>query len=214
MDQEIEIINKETRIEKIKTFLIKEKNKLIASLVIILLIIIGFFLYEESKKKKTIALSNKFNSLTLNYKSKDIREISLALKEIINAKNKTYSPLALFFIIDNNLVSSKEEINTYFDIIINEIKIDNEIKNLIIYKKALYNSDFETENNLIEILKPVINSKSIWKSHALYLMGEYFFSKGEKKKSLEFYEKILQLENSNYDIKLEAQRRISRDFSE
>ena len=50
-----------------------------------------------------------------------------------------------------------------------------EIKNLVIYKKALFNSDFESENNLIQILNPVINSDSVWKSHALYLMAELFF---------------------------------------
>ena len=46
------------------------------------------------------------------------------------------------------------------------------IKNLIIYKKALYNSELINENELIKILNPIINSESIWKSHALYLMAE------------------------------------------
>ena len=97
---------------------------------------------------------------------------------------------------------------------INETHLDSEITNLIIYKKALYNSDFETENNLIKILNPIINSNSIWKPQALYLLGEYFFSKNEKQKSKEFFEKILILENGNSDIKSEVQRRILRDFSE
>ena len=101
-----------------------------------------------------------------------------------------------------------------FDILINETKVDKEINNLIIYKKALYNSEFETENNLLKILNPIINSKSIWKSHGLYLIAEYFLSKNEKQKSKEFFEKILILENSNPQIKLEAQKRIQRDFSE
>ena len=107
-----------------------------------------------------------------------------------------------------------KKIESFFDIIINDTKLDNEIKNLIIYKKALYNSEFETENNLLKILNPIINSKSIWKSHGLYLMAEYFLSKNEKQKSKEFFEKILILENSNPQIKLEAQKRIQRDFSE
>ena len=100
------------------------------------------------------------------------------------------------------------------DILINETKVDKEINNLIIYKKALYNSEFETENNLLKILNPIINSESIWKSHGLYLMAEYFLSKNEKQKSKEFFEKILILENSNPQVKLEAQKRIQRDFSE
>ena len=78
----------------------------------------------------------------------------------------------------------------------------------------MYNADFETENKLLKILNPIINSDSIWKSHALYLLGEYFLSKNEKQKSKEFFEKILTLENSNTKIKSKAQKRIQRDFSD
>ncbi len=46
-------------------------------------------------------------------------------------------------------------------------------------------------------------------------MAEYFLSKNEKQKiQKNFFEKILILENSNPQIKLEAQKRIQRDFSE
>ena len=133
---------------------------------------------------------------------------------IIDDKNKTYSPLALYFLVDNKIVNSNEKINYLFDNVIDNKRLDKEIRNLIIYKKALYNADFETENKLLKILNPIINSNSIWKSHALYLLGEYFLSKNEKQKSKEFFEKILILKNSNTKIKLKAQRRIQRDFSE
>ena len=92
--------------------------------------------------------------------------------------------------------------------------MDNEIKNLIIYKKALYNADSSEENELLEILKPITNSDSIWKSQALYLIAEYFYSKGEKQKSKEFFNQILQLKNSNADIVTEAQKRLNRDLSD
>ena len=118
------------------------------------------------------------------------------------------------FSIFNTLINSKEKINNLFDIIINETKIDEEIKNLIIYKKDLYNSDFESSDNLLNILNPIINSDSIWKSHALYLLGEYYLSKNEKQKSKEFFEKILTLENSNPEIRLQIEKKIRRDLSE
>ena len=78
----------------------------------------------------------------------------------------------------------------------------------------MFNSDFETENNLISILNPLINSNSVWKSHALYLMAEYFDSKDQKQKAKEFYNQIISLNNSNENIKLEAQKKLRRDFSE
>ena len=64
------------------------------------------------------------------------------------------------------------------------------------------------------MLKPLINSESIWKSHALYLMAEFFYSKNEKQKSKEFYTQIILLENGNQNLKIEAQKRLNRDLSE
>ena len=78
------------------------------------------------------------------------------MKEIIEKKDNTYSPLALYFLVDNKLIQSTDEINDLFDILINETNLDNEIKNLIIYKKALYNADTIEENELLNILKPII----------------------------------------------------------
>ena len=134
--------------------------------------------------------------------------------EIINKKDRTYSPLALYFLIDNKIINERNKINNLFDIIINQTSLEKEIKNLTIYKKALFNADYESENNLIDILKPLINSDSIWKSHGLYLMGEYFYFKNEKQKAKDFFTQIVILENSNNDIKNEAQKRLNRDFSE
>ena len=62
------------------------------------------------------------------------------------------------------------------------------------------------------ILNPIINSESIWKSHALYLIAEYFYSKNEKEKSKEFFKKIVGMNNSNQNIKVESQKRLNRDF--
>ena len=133
---------------------------------------------------------------------------------MVNENDATYSPLALYFLIDNNLINDQVEINKLFDILIEETSLDKEIKNLIIYKKALFNSELKTENDLLKTLKPIINSESIWKSHALYLLGEYFYSKNEKQKAKEFFNQILILKNSNSDIKIESQKRINRDFGE
>jgi hypothetical protein len=136
------------------------------------------------------------------------------MKEIILNKDSTYSPLALYFLIDNNLVENKKEVNELFNILINKTSLETEIKNLIIYKKALYNADFVNESDLLDILRPIINSNSIWKSHALYLVAEYFYNKNEKKKSKEFFEQIFNTKNANQDIVKKSQKRINRDFGE
>ena len=214
MDEEISIINNSTRNEKIKNFFIYNKKKLFFSVSIILILIISYLTYEQFLIKKKINLSNKYNESSLNFSLENKMKVKKEMIDIVYKKDKTYSPLALYFIIDNNIISSDKEINELFDIIFEINKLDEEIKNLVIYKKGLFNSNFEGENNLIIILNPILNSNSIWKSHALFLMGEYFLNNNEKIKAKEFFEKILVLENSNPDIKLETQKIIQRDLSE
>ena len=214
MDEDLAAINANTRNQKVKDFFIKFKKHLIITIGIIILMFFGYFIYGDIQKKNKINLANKYNKVTIEYYSGDKKNIKKKLIEIINAKDKTYSPLSLYFLLENEIITENNKINELFDILINETKLEKEIKNLVIYKKGLFNSEFETENNLIKILSPIINSESIWKSHALYLMAEYFFYKNEKQKSKEFFEKILAEDKSNISIKKEAQKRLNRDFSE
>jgi hypothetical protein len=175
---------------------------------------VGAYSFDSYKTNKKKEISNKFNSTTLSH-SDNTKELTIQnLVEIINEQDPTYSALSLYFIIDNKLISNQAEINSYFDILIKKTSLDKEIKNLVIYKKALFNSDQAQESDLLNILNPLINSTSVWKSHALYLMAEYFYSKDQKQKSKEFFNQIISLENPNSDIKLQAERRLNRDLSE
>ena len=214
MDEDISIINSNTRNEKIKNFFINNKKYIILILTSIILSFFAYLAYDEIQERKINKLAEKYNNILINFDIATKDNFKNQLIEIINEKNSTYSPLALYFIIDNEIQTSNEEINKFFDIIIEQANLDREIKNLVIFKKGLFNSDFETENNLIKILNPLINSESVWKSHALYLIAEYFFDKNQKQKAKEFYNQILNYEKSNENIIKETQRRLSRDFSE
>ena len=214
MDEDIAIIDKNTRNEKIKNFIFKNKKILISFVVVIIVFLLSFFVYDEYKEKKKIEISDQYNSLIIEYTEENKELTKKGLIELINKKDPTYSPLSLYFIVDNLLISEQSKLNKLFDIVIDEISLEKEIKNLIIYKKALFNADNSSENQLIEILNPIINSESIWKSHALYLMAEYFYSKNEKQKAKEFFNQIIDLENANQDLRIEAQKRLNRDLSE
>jgi len=214
MDEEITIIDSNTRNERIKNFFINNKKNLIIGFSIILVAVISFLSMVEMKERAKIKLANQFNITTINLNKENKKTTIDQLTKIINENDVTYSPLALYFLIDNNLIDNKNEINNLFDELINETNLDEEIKNLIIYKKGLFNSDFSSENDLLQILNPIINSESIWKSHSLYLIAEYFYSKGQKQKAKEFFTQILLLSDVNKDIKLESQKRLNRDLGE
>ena len=214
MDEDIAIIDSNTRNEKIKKFFINYKKLLISILVLVITLLISYFIFEEFNQKKKLKISDQYNQIVTEH-SKDNKQItSNALVELVNKKDPTYSPLSLYFIIDNQLITEKSKVNKLFDVVIEDVSLQKEIKNLIIYKKALYNADDIGENELLKILNPIINSESVWKSHALYLIAEYFFHKGEKQKSIEFFNQIISLENANQELKIESQKRLNRDLSE
>ena len=88
MDEEIEIINTNTRIEKLKNFLIAKRKLLITSLILIILILITFFGYQEFKSSTKEKLANKFNSIVTNFETGKKENINNNLIEIINTKEK------------------------------------------------------------------------------------------------------------------------------
>ena len=214
MDEDISIINSNTRNEKVKNFFIENRIKIISFFLIIILSLISFFGYGEFDKKKKISISNEYNSIIMEYDDNN-KDITISkLVDLVNKKDKTYSPLSFYFIIDNKLIKDNDKINKLFDILIEETSLENEIKNLIIFKKTLFNADQYDEGKMLKILNPVINSDSVWKSHALHLLAEFFYFKEERQKAKEFFNQIVNLETANPDIKQQAQKRLNRDFSE
>ena len=214
MDEDIAIIDKNTRNERIKNFILKNKKSIISFVVIIIIFFIVFFAYNEFRNNQRVEISDEYNSLIIEYSDKNKEETKNGLIKLINKKDPTYSPLSLYFIIDKKLINDREKINNLFDILILETSLENEIKNLIILKKGFFNADEAVENELLNILNPLIKSDSIWSSHALYLIAEFFYSKNQLQKSKEFFQKIIELDNANDDIKIEAQKRLNRDLSD
>ena len=214
MDEEISIINEKTRNEKIKNFFVKNKRLLLLTISSLVIIVLGFYSFQAFKENQREQLSDTYNSAVIKFNEGDRNNALLIMKKVIENRDATYSPLALYFIIDNNLLENQNETNDLFDVLIDKTSLEKEIRNLIIYKKALFNANFSNEKQLLDILKPLLNSKSVWKSHALYLIAEYFYSKNEKQKSKEFFNEILNTENANQDLIKEAQKRLNRDLSD
>ena len=215
MEEEIQIINENTKKEKIKNFFIKNGKYFIFSISSLIILVLAYFVYIEIQSRNQIKLAEKYNNTVNNFQNlKNTEQTKKILVDIIEKKNSTYSPLALYFIIDNDLEKEKNEINKYFDKVISISSLEKEIKNLNIYKKAVFNSDFVSEIELVEILRPITNSDSIWKSHSLLLLSEYFYFKKNYAESKKLLNEILNFEDSNPEIKLEAKKKLTRDFSE
>ena len=212
--EDLDIINRETKKERYINFFKKNKKVLIGLLFLVVFIILFYFTYNFYKVGQKEDIAEKYNNAALNYNPNNNSETILYMKEIILKKDRTYSPLALYFLIDNNLNLPNSEINEYFDIIINDVSLTKSNKYLNTYKKTLFNADLVSEQELLLMINPVLKEENEWKSHALYLMAEYYFENNQFNKSKEFYNNILSLKNSNQNIKLESKIRLQRDFSD
>jgi len=213
MDEDIAVVNQSTRIEQIKNFLKNNSKKILTLIIIVLIILISLFTFNEIKERKKNKLAEAYNSIIFNSDKYSKTEIKIKMLEIVNEKVETYSTLALYYLLDKKLIEDHNEMKNLFNVII-PINKDPEIRNLVIFKKALYFSDKLPENELLEILNPIINSESIWKQHGLLLMGNFYYSKKQFNKSKEFFQKIIELKNINPKIKSDVEKRLNRDFSE
>ena len=189
-----------TKKSKLKKFY--ETYKIfIFSLIFILVILYGSFsFYLESKEKKKILLSENYLQAKIYLESGDKNKAINLLKEVIFANEPTYSSLCLFLIMNQNLITDYKELSDLFDHLLENNKFSREVRNLLIYKKALLNSNFVNESELLESIRPLLNTETLWKPHALLLLGDYFVSKGEHIKAMEFYQKIFTMKNLQRDF--------------
>ena len=116
MSEDIEIINQNTRIEKIKNFFSNNYKKLIGSLVLILLLLFSYFGYQEYKKRAKLEIAEIYNQITLKEITIENTNDIEQLVKIIKEKDPIYSALSLYFIIENDLVNDQKEINNFFDL--------------------------------------------------------------------------------------------------
>ncbi len=191
----------------LKNFLLSNK-KILVSFGIIFILLLAFIWWSEStsKKKRYINSENFIKAKVFLSKDNNFESLEL-LKNIVDRKDKVYSPLALFLIIDRNLESNEENITKYFDQVLSIKSLEEEDKNLLKLKKAIYISENAEEKDILNLLNPVLNSESVWKYQILKFLGDYYFSKKEFNKAKQYYSDILVLESSNKDL-IEINRKI------
>ena len=198
-----------TKKSKLKKFY--ESNKILIYLFIFILIILfGYFSYYlDSKEKKKILLSENYVEAKIYLENENKVEALNLLKNAIFANDATYSTLSFFMILDQNLIKDYDEVTSLFDHLLANNKFDREIRNLLVYKKALRSSDYVNESELLAELKPLLNKETLWRPHALLLLGDYFVSKEEYVKAKEFYIEILSINNLQRDLYDQAKSQLA-----
>jgi len=187
-----------------------DANKLLifSTLFVLIIASISFSFYTASKEKKQILLADNYIMAKFYLQNNEKDKGRKILEEIILANNRTYSTLSLFLILDEDLIDDQREISNLFDHLLANNKFEQEVKNLIIFKKTLFLSNFANELEMVENAKQLINTNTLWKPHALLLLGDYFSSKKQYLKAKEFYVQILSLQNLNMELYEQARSQL------
>ena len=185
---------------KLKNFYETNKILIFSTALILIIAIASVSFYLEAQEKKKKFLSDNYIEAKAYLENGDNNRAKNILKTIIFADDDTYSVLSLFLILKSDLIIEQNELSNLFDHVLENNKFEKEVKNLIIFKKALFQSNFVSELELLEALKPLINVETLWKPHALLLLGDYFVSKKEYLKAKEFYVQVLSLENLHKEL--------------
>ena len=178
---------------KMTNFIKKNIKNLIIFFILLILILFSYFYYKDFEKKNEIKLAEDYTLATIQFKEKKINETKQLLENIINKSHKFYSPLALYFIIDNNIELDSFKVISFYDKILSINAIDEEDLNLIKIKKAIFLFGLDDEEQIIKTLNPIINSESVWRVMAVNMISDYFLSKNQKVKANEY----IQLLNKN-----------------
>ena len=200
-----------TEIQKKENFkdLIKKYSKIIYLIILIFVIFgISYIWLDSNNKSKKIKISENFIEGKVLLQNKKLSGAKEVFVGIINEKDNVYSPLSLFLIIDKNLEEDQNKITNYFDLVLSIKDIEEEDRNSIILKKAIFISENNQEEDMLNLLNPIINSESVWKLQSAKFIGDYYFSKKQFKKAKEYYSILLNEEIETSEVN-EIKRKIN-----
>ena len=197
--------------KKTKTRVFFEKYKIVIYTIsaVLILSLFSIFFYTDYKKDKKNLLADKYVEAKIYLENGENQKAINILNEIIQSNDNIYSSLAFFLMLDKNLIDDQKKLSELFESVLSKNNFDKEIRNLIILKKVIFKADFANESEILSDIKPLITSDSVWKPHALLLIGDYFVAKQEYLKSKDFYNQILTMKNLHQDFYYKAKSRLN-----
>ena len=198
-----------TKKSRVKKFYEANKIFIFSSILILIILFASLSFYLNKQERKKILLSENYIQAKVYLEKGNNSEALNTLKKVIFANDSTYSTLSFFLILNQNLISDYKEISALYDHLLENNNFEKELRNLLIYKKSLFSSNSVDETELLEITKPLLSTDTLWKPHALLLLGDYFMSKEENIKAKEFYQKILSMNNLHKDLYNQAKSQLA-----
>jgi len=198
-----------TKKSKMREFYESNKVWIFSTILTFIIIVVSYSYYQSSKEKKKILLSENYIQAKVYLQSGNKSKALEILKNITFSNDATYSTLSFFMILNENLINDSEEISKLFDHLLQNNNFDEEIEDLLHYKKALFKSSYVNEEKFLDEVRPLLKSKEIlWKGHGLMLIGDFYFSRKEYVKAKDFYTQILTVKNLQPELYEQAKMKL------
>jgi len=198
-----------TKKSKMREFYESNKVWIFSTILTFIIIVVSYSYYQSSKEKKKILLSENYIQAKVYLQSGNKSKALEILKNITFSNDATYSTLSFFMILNENLINDSEEISKLFDHLLQNNNFDEEIEDLLHYKKALFKSSYVNEEKFLDEVRPLLKSKeTLWKGHGLMLIGDFYFSRKEYVKAKDFYTQILTVKNLQPELYEQAKMKL------
>ena len=145
--------------DKILSFYNRNKYKIYIGIVTIIIVIASLIFIDIHKENKNKKIAEKYIQAGIYLSAGKKETAKNILEDIIKSKNKFYSILSLNAIIEKDLISDKEKILKYFEILEN-INFSDEQNDLISLKKALFLLKHSEKEKANDLLKKLHNKNS------------------------------------------------------
>jgi hypothetical protein len=169
MNQSVE--NKIEIKDKLVNFYNNNRLKIFSIIFIVLVSVIAFYLFKQNQIKKNNLVAEQYIKAGIYLSSNKKDDAKRIFQNIILSKNEFYSVLALNQIIEKNLISDKNKILEYFDLL-EKINRSEEKQDLISLKKALYLIKMSDVKEGEALLENLIDKNSELKSIAKEIILE------------------------------------------
>ena len=131
--------------EKVIKFYKSNKILIISISTIVLISFFSIVGYVEFKEKKNLLLSESYIDAKIYINNGEKDKAKKILKKIIFSNNNTYAVLSFFLLMNENLIKDQQEVDDLFNHLLKDGNFDKEVENLIIFKKALFKSNYSDE---------------------------------------------------------------------
>ena len=198
-----------TKKSKLREFYETKKIWIYSIIFLIIFFVLSYSYYKNREESKKILLSENYIQAKVHLENGNKVKALQILKNITFSNDSTYSTLSFFMILNENLINDNKEISELFDHILQNNKFEKEIENLLHYKKVLFKSGYVDEEEFLNEVKPILNSKeNLWKAHGLMLIGDFYFSKKEYIKAKDFYTQILAIKSLQPELYEQAKTKL------